>query len=529
MRIFCQRHKRTKPSERIGSDGVSHRVLAALLVLAMSSWPAKADEIELPSLGDTITGIMSPNEEKTLGQAWLRSFRASVQLDEDPVVYEYVEDLLFQLASHSDLDEKQIDLVMVQDPSINAFAVPGGVVGVHTGLIDAANSESQFASVLTHELAHLSQRHFARSMDAAKQANMVSILGALAGVAIAAAGGSGDAVTAALITGQAAALDSRLRYSRAHEREADRIGMHSLVDAGYAADGAAQMFQEMQNAFRLYGQRLPEFLLTHPITQSRISDARQRDRQIEKESRESGVALENIRDGIGFQLIKARIYARDQDTADAAIKHFERELKGLAAVDDSESNLAYSEEERWRADASRYGLSLSQLRANQFGNARETLIPLLQQVPGKIIYALLDIEIDIAEGKLVPAERRLRDLYSLNPNNFGISMTLAELLLKVNKPKDAERILQNLADLRPSQSIVWYHLAEAQGKAGKILALHRSRAEFFQLIGAFDRAIDHLQQAYRLAGKDFQTAATIRQRVNELIEIKKRQQALGIG
>ncbi len=502
----------------------------ALLALLFASlfFSAQANDIELPSLGDTITGIMSPHEEKVLGQAWLRSFRATSPIYEDPVVFEYVEDLIFQLASHSDLDEKQINLVMVDNPTINAFAVPGGVVGVHTGLIDAAGSESQFASVLTHELAHLSQRHFARSMDAAKQANVASILGALAGVAIAVSGGSGDAVTAAVLTGQAAAVDSQLRYSRAHEREADRVGMRSLVEAGYAADGATRMFQEMQNAFRLYGQRLPEFLLTHPVTQSRISDARQRDRQIAKESAENGKVLQNIRDGIGFQLIKARIFAHEQETPENAIKHFQKELKNLADASDT-SNSSYSEAERWKADAARYGLALGQLSAKQYAKASATLDPLLQQVPGRIIYSLLDIEIEIAEGKLDSAERRLRDLYSLNPNNFGISLTLAELLLKTDKPEDAERILQNLANLRPSQSIIWYHLAEAQGKAGKILALHRSRAEYFQLNGAFERAVDHLQQAYRLAGKDYQTAASIRQRVNDILELRKRQQALGIG
>lgn len=486
---------------------------------------SSASNIELPTLGDTITGLMSPSQEKVLGQAWLRSFRASVALDHDPVLYEYTQDLLLELASHSDIKEKSLHLVMVDNPTINAFAVPGGVVGVHTGLLTAAKSESQLASVLAHELAHLSQRHFARSVDASKRANVASILGALAGIAIAVGGGGGDAATAAIVTGQAAALDSSLRYSRQHEREADRLGMRSLVEAGYNANGATRMFQEMQNASRLYGSRIPEFLLTHPITQSRISDASQRERQVAREAAEEGRVLKNQVDSIGFQLIKARLYALNEKNKRDAIKHFKFQ------VSQSERAVAESNEEylSWQLDAARYGLALSYLNAGDTRKARKAIAPLLKQMPGRIIYSLLDIQIDAEAGDEGSAERRLRDLYSLNPNNYGISMALAELLQKNNKHKDAATVLTRLAEQRPSQSNIWYHLAEAQGKSGDILGLHRSRAEFFLLNGAFNRSIDHLKNAYRIAGDDYQTAATIRQRVNEIIETKRQQDALGFG
>ena len=216
---------------------------------------------------------MPPAQERALGQAWLRSFRASVPLAEDPLVFEYLDNLLVELASYSDLQDKRLSLVVVNNPTINAFAVPGGVVGVHTGLMQHASTEAQLASVLTHELAHLSQRHFARSVEASRRASITTIAGLLAGIALAASS-SGDAATAAIMSTQAAALDNQLRYSRVHEREADRLGMQSLVRAGYPPVAAAEMFGHMLDVSRVYGEELPEFLRTHPVTQSRISDAR---------------------------------------------------------------------------------------------------------------------------------------------------------------------------------------------------------------------------------------------------------------
>ena len=463
---------------------------------------------------------MSPSEEEVLGQAWLKAFRSSVRLYDDPVTFEYIENLLYKLASQSEIGDKTLDVVVVENKVLNAFAVPGGVVGVHTGLIDAAENEAQLASVLSHELAHLFQRHFARGVDASRRANMVSLLGALAGIAIAVGGGGGDAATAAIVTGQAAAIDNQLRYSRAHEREADRLGMKNLVEAGYSAHGAVEMFQVMQNNSRLYGQEIPEFLLTHPITQSRIADARLREQQIEREYKKENRILPDLMDSTDFQLIKARLILKNSDTALDAIKLFKQAQK---KAKDSKNGEAHG-----LMDAAQYGLAMAYLKNSQYDKARSSLSPLLNQVPGRILYSLLDIEIDIEAKKGATAERRLRDLYALNPQNYSIGMRLAELLMQREKPGDAARVLANLSERRPKQSFVWYHLAEAQGKASNILGLHRSRAEFFFLNGRYSDSLQQLQQAYRYVKDDVKTRASIRQRVRDIQEVQAKEQALGI-
>lgn len=496
--------------------------LAMLVVFGLSAYPnnSSSENIELPTIGDAGLGVMSRSEEEVLGQAWLKAFRGGVRLYEDPIVHEYIENLLYKLASHSETGDKSLDVIVVDNNTINAFAVPGGVVGVHTGLISSAENEAQLASVLAHELAHLYQRHFARGIDASRGSNWVTLLGTLTGIAIAVSGGSSDAALAAIVSGQAAAIDNQLSYSRLHEREADRLGMQTLVQAGYSAQGAAQMFQVMQARSRSFGREIPEFLLTHPVTQSRISDARLRERQIAREHEKENRILPKQMDSIDFQLVKARISVKNSETAKDAINQFAYQLKKAGKSKDS-INIPSTE-------VIRYGLALSYMHDNQYKAAREQLAPLLNQVPGRILYSLLDIEIDITAGKTEQAERRLRDLYALNPSNYSIGMRLADLLMERNKATDAAIVLANLSRRWPKQSSIWYHLAEAQGKANDIFNLHRARAEFFYLNGRYRESLQQLQQASRYAKNDVKATASLRQRVKEINSVRKKEQELGI-
>ncbi len=484
------------------------RTAAVALVVACTTSVAIAeDSLELPRLGATGNSLMSAAQEQALGQAWLRSFRASVPLEEDPLLFEYVEDLLMRLASHSELEHKRLDLVVVANDTINAFAVPGGIVGVHTGLLLSAESEGQLASVLTHELAHLSQQHFARSVEAARQANTASITGLLAGIILAATAG-GDAASAAIAASQAAAIDTQLRYSRAHEREADRLGMKTLNQAGYKPSEAAAMFREMQDASRLYGSNVPEFLRTHPITESRIADAENRARQIG----DTGLS-----DSLDFQLMKARIFVLSHADARKAVDHFQRLFNKLAEHERASESAA----------AIRYGLALAQLRAGNWQQARKELEPLLVDMQGRIPYLLLDTEIDIEAGNTEFALRRLRDLYALTPTNYSIGMLLAKTANMLKQYDTAEKVLLQLSESRPSQADVWYALAETHGLAGNIVELHRARAEFFILRGNFNQAKYHLQYALKIAGDDFQHAARIKQRLRYVVSLQAQQKALG--
>ncbi len=484
-------------------------VLPIFVTVLVPKFVTEVEAIEavvLPELGDSMAGLMPPAQERALGQAWLKSFRAGVPLEQDPLLFEYLENLLLRLASNSDLSDKRLDLVVVKNPTINAFAVPGGVVGINTGLLRYAQDEAQLSSVLTHELAHLSQRHFARSVEASKRANITSIVGLLAGIAVAAAGGGGNVATAAIMTSQAAALDSRLRYSRLHEREADRLGTQTLVRAGYPAQAAAEMFKQMLNTSRLYGNRTPEFLRTHPITESRVADASNRARQLPPIVRQPS---------IDYLLMRTRVIVHAGSSAKNNIKHFKLQLKNVGK-NDSHGSSPKQKSKSYHRDAALYGLAMSYNQNGQWKKARRTLAPLLKQQPARIPYSLLDIEIDIEAGELKLAEKRLSDLNALIPKNYPISMLLAKTLRQNKEYKSAQLVLQSLAETRPKQADIWYMLAETHGLASDILKLHQARAEFFLLRGNFTQARKHLHYALNLAQNNYHVSARIKERVREI-------------
>jgi predicted Zn-dependent protease len=489
---------------------ITKRPVAAAVLLAttLEIAPIASSEIELPELTEGGSSLMSSYQEKLLGDSWLRQFRGSVPLSDDPLVYEYVEQLLMKLATHSELDDKELKLVIVDNRNINAFAVPGGIVGINTGLLLNAETEGQLASVVAHELAHLSQQHFARSVEAARQSNLVSLTGMLAGIILAATAG-GDAATAAIATSQAAAIDSQLRYSRNHEREADRLGMKTLAQSGYEPAQAAAMFRRMQDNARLYGSSVPEFLLTHPITKSRISDAENRARQYQK-SRVPG--QQSIVDSLDYQLIRTRLHVESFDSAALAVEEYQ---KRLSSINESKSATMGNDE-----IVARYALAMSHNKNRDWKNARKTLDPVLSNTSFRLIYSLLDIDIDKTAGQIDTALRRLRDLYALSPKNYPVGMALAKTAMKAEAFPLSERVLKELSELYPRQSDIWYLLAEAHGLANNISELHYARAEFFFLRNNLDQSQFHLQQALRLARNDVTRAAKIKQRLREIAELK---------
>ena len=207
---------------------ITQALLAGMLFIASTT---SSEELKLPNLGESSTSLFSPEQEYKLGRAWLRMFRSQAPTIDDPLLQDYLEDLIYRLVTHSELQDRRIEVVIVDNPVINAFAVPGGVIGIHTGLLMYAQSEDELATVLAHEIAHLSQRHFSRGVEQQKSMVPLTLAGLLVSAVLIATTG-GNAGMAALTATQAAALDARLRFSRANEQEADRIGMQTMVDAG---------------------------------------------------------------------------------------------------------------------------------------------------------------------------------------------------------------------------------------------------------------------------------------------------------
>lgn len=456
---------------------------AAPLVLAGSFCYQAAADIELPLLGDTSSGMISPVQERQLGQNWLRLYRSQVPTSSDPFVIDYLENLLARLLPYSQLEDKNVELVVAENSSLNAFAVPGGIIGVHTGLLSYAKTENQLATVIAHELAHLSQRHYARRLEQQKNMSVPFYTAMLASLVLLATSSShnNDAGMAAIATTQALALDAQLRFSRQNEQEADRIGMQTMVQAGLDPYAAAEMFEEMLRGSR-YGRRPPEFLLTHPISESRVADAYNRAMQYPRKPQA---------DNPEYQLIRARIRVANEETPQQAIRRFKGELDG-----DTQARYA-----------SRYGLTLAYLLAHEYDNAREALAPLLAEEPERLSYQITASDIEVAAGNYQEGIAALEALLERHPNSHPTRIRYAEALMKAGDYSRSADVLERYSRQRPTDDYVWYLLAEVNGLAGNILGVHEARAEYFILNGIYDRAQIQLRNALKHAeGNNYRTA-----------------------
>ncbi len=459
----------------------------ALMALASLSSSAA---IDLPNIGDASPGIISDYQEKQLGDIWLRLYRSQAPVTYDPLLNHYLDQLMIQIARYSELNNQTLSIVLVKNKTLNAFAVPGGVVGIHTGLFRYAQTQDQFASVMAHELAHLSQRHYARGLEEQRRQTLPTMAALLASLVIMAST-DGDAGAAALSATQALSANQQLRFSRLFEQEADRIGIKTLSKAGMNPHSAAEMFEAMQKA-RLYSQEPPEFLLSHPVTENRIADAK--NRANEYQNKTSKPSLE-------FQLMKARAQWLSSTTQDA---------------------IAYFSNEKLPLGAEQYGLALALLDNKEAKEAEKALTPLLKNHPNNIALIILQSDILAALGQLDKAIDVIQQELKLKPNDYPLLVQQSHLMVQNNQLENAIESLEILAKNRPNDPHIWYLLAEYYGLTGQILNLHLARAEFFLLKARFDDAEIQIINGLKLAKDNSIEQVKLRQLNEDLHDLRDR-------
>ncbi|MBV1915731.1 MAG: M48 family metalloprotease [Pseudomonadales bacterium] len=454
-------------------------------------------EPNLPSLGDMSSGIVSPMQEYWLGRAWLRQFRRQVATLNDPIVVQYLETLVYRLVPSSGLGNWPLELVIVDNDDLNAFAVPGGVLGLNTGTFRYARTEAELASILAHELAHLSQRHFARGIEESRDNQVPALAAMLASILLMATVG-GDAGFAALATTQAMMQDQYLRFSRKNEAEADRLGLVTLQKANYDPMSMPMMFERMLRTKRFSGQNPPEFMLTHPLTESRIADTRNRAEQYPKRA-------SYIRDTLQYHIIKARLKVLTVQNPGELVKYYR------AKVDEGIS--PYPETDL-------YGLMLAYDKAEKHEQAKQVLAELLRINPEKIEYLLAQSELEIMIDQPEKAITLLQEQLELRPGYYPLEMKLVRAYRFNKNPNTAVKILERIVKKRPKDPYIWYELAEMRGLTGDQLGVHRARAEYFQLLGAFSDAKVQLEFALQRADQKFAVTAVIEQRIVEINQIQ---------
>ncbi|MFV8818322.1 M48 family metalloprotease [Haliea sp. E17] len=480
------------------------RLLPALLAATLSTPVAAGtatDGLKLPNLGDASTSMFSGEFEHQIGRIWLRSFRSQVHTIDDPLLYEYLNNLIYQLATHSQLQDRRLELVIVDNPTINAFAVPGGVIGVHNGLLLYAQSEDELATVLAHELAHLSQRHFSRGVEYQQNQMPINLAALLAGLVVMATAG-GEAGMAAINASQALAQNNALRFSRQNEQEADRIGMQTLVDAGMDPYAAPAMFERMLQSSRYTSaERIPEFLRSHPLSENRVADTQNRARQYPRQIHP---------DNLEFQLMRARVVNQLSNTPEEAVQYFRGALQGSPRS----------------PQAARYGLVLALIDAGRADEAALELDSIWSGDPDRLEYIIAGSEIDLQSGNPQKAVDALRQQLALNPGNHPLTMQYARALTRNQQPHIAEEVLVEQSKLRPNDPGLWYELAEVQGLSGNIIGLHQARAEYFILNGYLDQAQQQLEYAQKLVKNDYPTSARINQRLADVAKMREEMERL---
>jgi predicted Zn-dependent protease len=474
-------------------SGSSSRSLCFLaLSLTVSTVGA---QVRLPVLGDALSGTISTQQEYEYGREFLRSARRQTPPLGDPLIEEYVSNLTYKIAATSELTDHRLAFLMIDSEVLNAFAAPGGVVGVNAGLFLYAENEGEFASVLAHELAHISQRHYARNIEEARNNRLPSMAGLLASLIIGAAAG-GEAGQAALMTTQAIGIDNQLRFSRSNEEEADRIGIRNLYNAGFDPDDMSGMFEHMLRESS-FSQRPPEFLSTHPLDERRVADSR---------NRANSMPAVNHVPNPEFLLMRERVQMHYATDYEAEIDKRARELPQLNGAEE---------------DAARYGIALAQLRAGEHVLATESLDVLLRKEPARITYVMLAADIAVADEDYPRALEILERNLKINPGNHALTMNYATALTKAGRFADAAEVLEEHAIARPDDMQIWYDLAEVQGQAGNISKVHQARAEYFITIGDFAHAREQLNFAQGLE-KDQLSLARIRQRLDYIRDVENK-------
>lgn len=466
--------------------------LASLLAIVLSLAVPRAVADGLPDLGDVSQESLSPQQERRLGEDIMREIRADRSYLEDAELSDYLNNLGYRLASHSPDVRQEFEFFVLQDPTINAFALPGGFIGVHTGLLTAAQSESELASVLAHEIAHVTQKHLARMIANQKKTALTSI--AALAVAILAARSNSQVSEAAIATAQASSIQSQLDFTRENEREADRIGLQILVSAGFDPRAMATFFERMQKATRVYDNSAPSYLRTHPLTYERIADI---------QNRVQNLPYRQVSDSLEFQLLRAKVRA-SQDSPRDAVAYFADTLKDKRYVSEA---------------AQRYGLAIALMHAKDYAQADREVARLRKLVPSNALIETLAGQVKVASGQLPAALDFYRTALQTFPHHRALVYDYADALLAGRQPEPALKLVTGQLQTYPDDPQLYQLQARCYAALGKRLLQHQAQAEAYVRQGNVGGAIEQLQIALKSGDGDFYQLSSAEARLRELRRI----------
>lgn len=477
--------------------------VAAFVVTASASAqsereaPSAAPEIafqrplDLPSIGDPADTAMSPAQENSIGNRVMSQLYQYEYILEDSQITEYISSVGWKLAGASQSQRGDFDFFVVNDPRINAFALPGGHIGFNAGLITASASESELAGVMGHEMAHVTQRHIARGADSGGGLSTIATWAAVL-AAIIAGSADPDVILAALSVGQAASQQRQVNFTRASEQEADRIGIQTMAAAGFDPNGMASFFQRLEQQSRLYGSGVPEILRTHPVNTNRIAEARARATAMPKSS---------YKDPIEYQLMQARARVLMASQPSEALDSFSAQL---AAGRDTPAN--------------RYGIAMALNELGQNDRAAETWKSVVDKYPRQVNVSLLQAKILLGARKTDAALALYDKTLNSYPRFAPAILEYADALIASGKSERARQILLSQEQAFGTRLDTYRLLAQAADELNNHAEASYQMATFLYLRGDPGGALAQLDAGLRSLNLTQQDRARLAARRAEVRE-----------
>jgi predicted Zn-dependent protease len=457
---------------------------------------AAAQDYNLPSIGQPADRVLSPAEEERIGRQVVAQLRTHGLILDDPELEEYVGRIGWRLAEQTEHAPSGFKFFVIDDGHVNAFALPGGYIGVNAGLIMESESESELAGVMAHEIAHVTQRHIARQIEATQGLTWATAAAML--LAIIAGGGDPSVVQAAIALGMGNLQQQQINFTRQHELEADRLGIRTLVRAEYNPNGMSEFFRKMERRARLYGNRLPEILLTHPLSDTRIAEA---------ESRIRDVRVTTIRESDEYPLMRARVRVLNSTQPSEAVTYFEEKRRHAGTSD----------------PATDYGYALALSRVGRIERSHDLLAELASREASHPHFALAHARVLLDRGD---RQKALRVLARVEPRHSSyppINLVYAEALIVNGYAPDARRYLMNRRGLVQRNAGANRLLARAAEQENRLAEAHYREARYFFLRGNHAAAMHRLMAGLQLPDLSQNDEARLRATLREYREDCKEQ------
>ena len=479
-------------SKPVGSPSLSGKPLNTNL-------PSPTDlDSSLPDLGDVSQTVLSPRDEQRIAEQILRQVAVSDEVLQDIEVTDYLQTLGNRLAAASPDKQQKFNFFVVRDNSINAFAMPGGVIGVHTGLILASNSESELASVIGHEVGHVTQRHLARMLAQQKYDTFKNIAGIALALLVARA--NPDLASGALTASSAAGVQRQLDYTREHEREADRVGLSILDNAGFDTRAMPAFFTTLQRGTRFIEGGAPSFLRTHPLTAERIADV---------SNRVESMPYRQVTDSLEFNLVKAKLRAAD-GLAQGAIDQFEDNIKERRFANET---------------AEHYGLAVAMLRKNDLAGVANQLKWLRANAQKNNMQNAfvenLGARLEVVKNNPQGAASQYAKALTMFPNHRSLIYGYSEHFLAINQPDKAIKLVQDKLSLYPNDAYFYDILAKAYSAKNRNLLRFQAQGESYYRQYNLKRAIEQMEFAAKAKDGNFYEHSIVEARLKDLRRLEE--------